>query len=96
MAKKEAVAARGVVITQEMRQLMGELDAMIDWQKGSARKVEVVRLNESQWKCLEKDRKRKGWKVPRNCGAIDHYDDHSEYKGFRLVPVRAVVAQRGA
>lgn len=102
MAKKEAAAARGVVITQEMLQLMGELDAMIEWQKGASRRVETVRLNPRQWECLQKDRKRKGWKVPRNCGHVEHYEDHSEYKGLRLIPVRAmanegaVVAQRSA
>ena len=84
--KKPVTGKRSPIITNEMNELLAELDALINYYETAGRKPPMIRLNGKQWKCLQKDRKRGTWKQDRSSGYFHHDDGSSEYRKFRLVP----------
>jgi hypothetical protein len=79
----EEIKASGI-LTQEMKNLLEELNRIITYTREGGRELKVIHLNRKQWEPIRKDRRRAGWKEPRPCGLIHYKDSEPTFDGVTL------------
>lgn len=72
------------VFTQEMKNLLLELNRIISYARAGGRNIESITLSKKQWEPIRKDRKRHKWSKPRDCGFIHYADSEPSFDGVHL------------